>query len=72
MTEMNRDEMKLAKKLIKQAVFLHSCFVKTLTGIDIDATDEENRLYNEFIGGQITIQDIRDDIEECKNTKKTN
>lgn len=68
MTDMTptRNEMKLAKKLITQVVYLHGCHVKNLTGIDINVSEEENRLYNMFLGGQITIQEIRDDITEYK------
>lgn len=60
------EEKTIVKKQIKTLVFLHGCYVKEVTGLDIDATKEETRLYNEFVGGMISLEDIKKDIQEYK------
>lgn len=61
---MNSTDKKIAEKKIKQLVYMHGVYVKELTGLSIDFDKEYNRLYNEWIVGYITIDDIKNDIAE--------
>lgn len=54
----------LARKKIQQLVYLHAVHVKNVTGFEINQICEQNRLYNEWIAGLITFQDIHNDIQE--------
>jgi hypothetical protein len=61
---MDPTDKKIAEKKIKQLVYMHGVYVKELTGLSIDFVKEYNRLYNEWTVGNITIDDIKNDIAE--------
>ena len=54
----------IIKMKIKNLAYLHGVHVKKITGHNIDLEKEETRLYNEYVGGMITLEDIQDDINE--------
>lgn len=56
--------IKLLLKRIKALAWKHACYVKDNFGVEINITSLEERLYNEYIGGQITIDEINEDIKE--------
>jgi len=57
----------IIRKKIQQLVYLHAVHVKNVTGFEIDQVREQDLLYNEWIAGLITLQDINDDIQEYKH-----
>jgi len=54
----------IVKHKIKQLVWLHGVHILNTTGLHINVKYEETRLYNEWLGGQITLNEINEDIAE--------
>jgi len=54
----------VVKKLIAALVYKHGVYIKDNYGFQINGNHEEKRIYDDFIGGIITVKDIKDDIAE--------
>ena len=54
----------LAKKKIQQLVFLHAQYVHNQCGVEVNQEREQKRLYNEWVAGLITLDEIQEDFIE--------
>ena len=55
-------DKRIVKKKIQNLVSLHGNWVYHVTGQQINASEEKERLYNEWVEGLITLEEINEDI----------
>lgn len=59
--------MSEVEKKIRQCVYLHGVWLKTLRGTEIDGRHERDLMFKEYQEGLLTVENIQEDIEEYKN-----
>ena len=66
---MNPTENLLVKRKIQQIVFLHAQYVYKQCGLEINKAREEERIYNEYVGGHFTTKDLCEMLNEYLREK---